>query len=83
MKLIAISVDEAQNASKVRPLVDAQGWEYEVLLDSNSDLMRSMGVQMVPHVFIIDGKGNIVDNRSGYTDGSETHIIEKIRELTE
>lgn len=40
MKLIAISVDEAQNASKVRPLVDAQGWEYEVLLDSNSDLMR-------------------------------------------
>lgn len=82
MKLIAISVDEAQNAGKVRPLVDAQGWEYEVLLDSNSELMRAMGVQMVPHIFIIDGNGKVVETRSGYTDGSESHIIEKIRELS-
>lgn len=81
MKLIAISIDEAQNAGKVRPLVDAQGWEYEVLLDSNSELYRALGVQMVPHLFIIDGQGNIVENRSGYTDGSESHIIEKIREV--
>ncbi len=81
MKLIAISVDEAQNAGKVRPLVDAQAWEYEVLLDSNSELMRAMGVQTVPHVLIFDGDGKIVDTRSGYTEGSEAHIIEKIRQL--
>ncbi|MDE6436676.1 MAG: TlpA family protein disulfide reductase, partial [Muribaculaceae bacterium] len=49
MKLIAISIDEAQNASKVRPLVDTEGWEYEVLLDPNSDFARSMGVQSNPH----------------------------------
>ena len=36
---------------------------------------------MIPHVLIIDGNGNIADSRSGYTEGSEQHIIEKIREL--
>ena len=81
MKLIAISTDEAQNVSKVKPLVDAEGWEYEVLLDTNSDFLRARGIQMIPHVLIIDGNGNIADSRSGYIDGSESHIIEKIREL--
>ena len=40
-----------------------------------------MGVQMIPHVFIIDGNGKIAESRSGYTDGAESHLIEKIREL--
>ncbi len=81
MKLIAISVDEAQNASKVKPMADHLGWEYEVLLDTNGELKSAMGIQSVPHLFIIDGDGKIVENRSGYTEGSEEHIIEKIREL--
>ncbi len=83
MRLIAISIDEAQNASKVKPMVDAEGWEYQILLDSNKELMRTLGIQEIPHVLIIDGQGNIVDSRSGYTDGSEEHIIEKVRELVD
>ncbi|MBD5186393.1 MAG: TlpA family protein disulfide reductase [Bacteroides sp.] len=81
MKLIAVSIDEAQNASKVKPLADAEGWDYEVLLDPNSDFARAMGVNNVPHVFIIDGEGRIAEQKVGYTDGSEGHLIEKIREL--
>lgn len=83
MKLIAISIDEAQNIAKVKPTVDAEGWEYEVLIDSNSEFKRAMGAQFVPHMFIIDGNGNVVESRQGYTDGSEQHIIEKIRSLSE
>ncbi|MCC8071318.1 MAG: TlpA family protein disulfide reductase [Bacteroidales bacterium] len=81
MKVIAISIDEAQNINKVKPLVDAEGWEYEVLLDPNSDFKRALGIQMIPHLLIIDGNGNIAESRSGYTEGAEHHIIEKIREL--
>ena len=81
MKLIAVSIDESQNADKVKPLVAAEGWEYEVLLDPNSEFMRGMGAQMVPHLFIIDGDGNVAESHSGYTDGSEAGIIEKIRSL--
>lgn len=82
MKLIAISIDEAQNVNKVRPLVDTEGWEYQVLLDPNSEFKQALGIQAIPHVIIVDGQGNIVESHSGYTDGSETEIISKIRELT-
>ena len=81
MKVIAVSIDEAQNVNKVKPMVDGESWEFEVLLDPNSEFRRAMGVQMIPHVFIIDGEGNIAESRSGYTDGAENHLIEKVREL--
>lgn len=81
VKVIAISVDEAQNAAKVKPLVDDHGWEYDVLLDPNSDFKKALGINMIPHVLIIDGEGNIAESHSGYTDGSEGHILEKVREL--
>ena len=81
VKVIAISIDQAQNINKVKPLVDSEEWEYEILLDPNSEFRRAMGVQMIPYVLVCDGKGNIVYRHNGYTDGAETELIEKVREL--
>ena len=81
MKLIAVSEDEAHNINKVKPTVESEGWEYDVLLDPNGDFMRAMGVQAIPHIFVLDGKGNIVYSHSGYTEGSEQAVIDKIREI--
>ncbi len=81
VKLIAVSIDQAQNINKVKPLVDNHGWPYEVLLDPNSDLKRALGIQMIPYVLIVDGKGNIVYKHNGYTEGAEEELIEKVREL--
>lgn len=81
VKIFAISIDQAQNINKVKPLVNNHGWEYDVLLDPNGDLKRALGIQMIPFVLICDGKGKIVYKHSGYTDGAETELIEKVREL--
>lgn len=81
VKVIAVSIDQAQNINKVKPLVDNHGWSYEVLLDPNGDFKRALGVQMIPYTLIIDGKGNIVYKHNGYTDGEEDELIEKVREL--
>ena len=81
VKVIAVSIDQAQNIKKVKPLVENHGWEYEVLLDPNSDFKRALGIQIIPYVVIVDGKGNIVYKHNGYTDGSESELIEKVREL--
>ena len=81
VKIVAVSIDQAQNINKVKPLVENHGWEYEVLLDPNSDFKRALGIQMIPYVLIVDGKGNIVYKHNGYTDGAETELIEKVREL--
>ncbi len=81
VKIFAVSIDQAQNINKVKPLVDNHAWEYDVLLDPNSDFRQALGAQMIPFVIICDGKGNIVYRHYGYTDGAETELIEKVREL--
>lgn len=82
VKLVAISIDQAQNMNKVKPLVDNHGWEYEVLLDPNGDMKRAFGIQAIPYTLIVDGKGKIVYRHNGYVDGAEEELIEKVRELT-
>ena len=81
VKIFAVSIDQGQNINKVKPLVDNHGWEFDVLLDPNGDLKRALGIQMIPFVLICDGKGKIVYKHSGYTDGAETELIDKVREL--
>lgn len=82
VKLVAVSIDQAQNIHKVAPLVSENEWPYEtVLLDPNSDLKRALGIQMIPFVVIIDGNGKIVYKHNGYTDGAEEELIKVIREL--
>ena len=83
VKIVAVSIDQAQNINKVKPLVSSHGWEYDVLLDPNSDFLRALGGQMIPYTLIVDGKGKIVYKHSGYTDGGETELIEKVRALLE
>lgn len=80
VKLIAVSIDQAQNIQKVKPLVSNHGWEYEVLLDPAGDLKRAFDIQMIPYTIIVDGKGRIVYKHNGYTDGDEQMLIEKVRE---
>jgi peroxiredoxin len=81
VKLIAISIDDAQNSLKVGPDVKAKGWEYEVLLDPNGDFKRALGVNLIPAVFVIDKTGKITHSRTGYTNGSEEQLIEEVRKL--
>ena len=82
VKLYAVSIDKAQNANKVKPLVNQNGWPYEVMLDPNSEFRKSFGGEMIPFVIICDGNGKIIEKHNGYTEGSEEEIIEKVRELT-
>ena len=81
VKLYAVSIDKAQNANKVKPLVNQHGWEYEVILDPNSEFRKSFGGEMIPFVVICDGDGKIVYKHNGYTEGAEQELIEKVREL--
>ena len=81
VKLIAISIDDTRSMSKVAPYVNSSDWDYEVYLDSNSDLKRAMGVSTVPHTFLINGEGKIVWNHKGYIDGDEEELYEQIQHL--
>ncbi len=81
VKLFAVSIDQAQNINKVKPLVDGHGWTYDVLLDPNSDFKRALGIQTIPYVLVCDGEGNIVYKHNGYAEGAEEELIEQVRKL--
>jgi cytochrome c biogenesis protein CcmG, thiol:disulfide interchange protein DsbE len=81
VKLIAISIDDTRSMSRVAPYVNSSEWEYEVYLDSNSDLKRALGVSTVPHTFLINGEGKIIWQHKGYIDGDEDELYEQIELL--
>ena len=74
LTIYLVSIDQAQDTHKVKPLVDGNGWEYKVLLDPNGELKRAMNVQSIPHLFVLNSKGDIVYNHVGYTEGDEQEL---------
>lgn len=83
VKLVAVSIDDERTKNRVVPYVDSKGWEYEVLLDPNSEFRRAMGVNNVPHTFVIDGEGKIVYSHNNYVPGDEYELYDFLIELVE
>jgi len=79
VKIYAVAIDDARSSKTVKPFVDGQSWEFEVLLDVNQDLKRSMNVYGVPHTFVLNGSGEIVGQKLLYSEGDENDILEMIR----
>lgn len=81
VKLIAVSIDDSRSTDKVSAEVNARGFVWETLLDTNSDFKRAMNVNTIPHTVVVDGNGEIKWQHSSYTDGGEEEIIQAVREL--
>ena len=81
VKVIAISIDDSRNTSKLKPFVNSKGWEFELYHDPNSDFKRALGVNSIPHTFLLSGKNVIVSEHIGYTDGQEEELYEKVLKL--
>ena len=81
VKVIAVSIDDARNMSKVKPKVNALLWDYEIYCDPNGDFKRAMGVGTVPHTFLLNENKEIVYQHTGYKDGDENDLFKKIEAL--
>jgi cytochrome c biogenesis protein CcmG, thiol:disulfide interchange protein DsbE len=81
VKLYAVSIDDSKSVNRVAPFVNGKGWEYEIILDQNSDFKRAMNVINVPHVFVVDGKGNVVYQHTTYAEGDEKMLLEVVKKV--
>ena len=82
VEVLAISTDNARALSKVRPLVEQKGWEFEVLSDSKQELQRALNFQAIPQTFLINQAGEIVSQHEGYKPGDEYHLEDEIKKLS-
>ena len=83
MELVAVSTDNARNTAKVKPFVDGQGWDFDVLLDVNENFKRAMNASNIPFTFVIDLEGNIVYTHLGYLDGDEAELEKVLEKLVQ
>jgi peroxiredoxin len=81
VKVVAVSIDDARSVPKVAPTANGSGWEYEIYLDPNGDFKRAMGVNMIPHLFLLDGNMEVVYQHTSYAEGSEEELYELIQKV--
>ena len=81
VKLIAVSIDDNRTISRVKPMVNSNAWEYEILFDKNQDLKRALQITNIPYTLIIQN-GEIVFQHAGYSLGNEELLYDKIKEFS-
>ena len=81
VNLVAVSIDDEKTKNSVPVYVNGRGWDYLVLMDPNSDFRRAMGVNNVPHTFLVDKDGNIVYSHNNYAPGDEELLRQELVKL--
>ena len=82
VNLVAVSIDDEKTKSQVPVYVNGKAWDFLVLMDPNGDFKRAMGVNNVPHTFLVDQSGNIVYSHNNYAPGDEEKLYVEIMKLT-
>ena len=83
VKIYAVSIDDTRSSAKVLPLVNANDWDYEVLLDENQDFKRILNVNDIPHTFILNGNREIIWQHTSYAPGVEKEYIQVVKKILE
>jgi len=79
--IVAVSIDDTKTSNQVPVYVNGKGWEYLVIMDPNGDFKRAMGVNNVPHTFLVDTNGNIVYSHNSYAPGDEEKLYQEIQKI--
>ena len=81
--LVAVSIDDEKTKNQVPLYVNGKAWDFKVLLDPNGDFKREMGVNNVPHTFLVNKNGEIVYSHNNYAPGDEEVLYEEILKLSQ
>lgn len=81
VELVAVSIDDQKTKNMVPLYANGKGWDYLVLMDTNGDFKRAMGVNNVPHTFLLDAEGHIVYSHNNYAPGDEDELYEEVLKL--
>lgn len=80
-EFIAVSIDDAKSAAKVRSMAAGKKWPFIVLIDENQDVKRAMNVADIPFCFIIDREGISVYKHEGYLPGDEINLLKELKKI--
>jgi thiol-disulfide isomerase/thioredoxin len=82
VRIVAVTIDDSRNTSKVAPMVKGKGWEYDVFIDANSDFKRALNVNNIPHTFVLNSAGEILWQHNSYAPGDEDELYEVLKKFS-
>ncbi len=83
-RVVAVSTDDSRLLAKAKSFTQGRGWgeDFVLLFDKNQDFMRAMNVSVVPHVFVVDGKGKVVYSHTSYVPGNELELFDAVKKCS-
>lgn len=76
VRVISVSIDDSRTKGKVISFVKGKNYPFEIYMDPNQALYKSLNVLSVPFSLIFkDGKQ--VYMHSGYNPGDEAYLVEE------
>jgi hypothetical protein len=79
VRMIVICTDCDGNWSRVKPLVNGNGWEFETYVDVNGDLKRAMSVGEGPCTMLFDRNETMVCRYNAACTGSPEFICDNFK----
>ncbi len=79
-EIVAISIDDSKTLKRVKPLVNGKSWDFNVLIDTNQELKRKLGIINVPYTLVVKNS-KIVYIQNGYTPSNEKELYNKLKSL--
>ncbi|MCF7796351.1 MAG: TlpA family protein disulfide reductase [Lentisphaeria bacterium] len=73
-QVIGVAIDNPKTAGRVRGLVRSKNLRYTILLDTDQSLYRTFNTNAMPYSVLVDPRGNIVWQHTGYVPGDEIEL---------
>ena len=77
-KVLAINTDTPKSMSQVKSFDKSKKFAFMVAVDPNSQVMKKMGVKLMPTTILLDKNGSIIYRHQGYLPGDEVNILKHI-----
>jgi len=82
MELIAVSIDDSKTQAQIQPYINAQRFEYRILVDGNKEFFQAVNGITPPLTLVVNSEGKILKVEHGYIEGNEYELEEMLSELS-
>ncbi|MBD3286886.1 redoxin domain-containing protein [candidate division WOR-3 bacterium] len=78
LAVVSVNTDTERTVREVEPMVDSQGWDFIVIMDTEGELMGLFDVGPLPHTFYVKPGRKIQSSFMGYTASDASSIRKAI-----
>jgi len=79
VQVIGISIDDSRTVGRVKSMVKSQKLKYQILLDTEQKLYKNFNTSAMPFSILVDAKGKILWEHTGYLPGDEVKMEQEIK----